>query len=273
MSTNVNPIGVATGYQHGKCFARKYKDCSTKISKEHFISNTLLQQIELNKTAKIAGLKWQEPKTFDIIPIKGLASKVLCERHNNALGPLDQEIGALAKTIQQFDKSTHPTKGDNTSELKIVSGIDIEHWMLKCLLGMTSSGNIKTKTMKPECLDLLFEKLNWEKDWGLYFNTNIKIFHSDSFLFEIRINPKTKLLLAANIFIRGFPFTLVLGKPGNPKSFGEWRPAKIIFENSHCKKEIRFDWEHYQHGGTVHLTRQGTYDGPPPDWKEWEQNG
>src|SRR5258708_32754488 len=38
--------GPVTGYQHDKCYARAYKNCSTIISKEHFFSETLLCQFE-----------------------------------------------------------------------------------------------------------------------------------------------------------------------------------------------------------------------------------
>lgn len=55
---------LITNYCHPHCYA----NCSTKISQEHFISATLLRKLELTK---IAGLAWQQPDTFDRIPVKG----------------------------------------------------------------------------------------------------------------------------------------------------------------------------------------------------------
>jgi hypothetical protein len=78
-----------TGYRHGKCYANRYGDCSTKISREHFISENLLRRIHLTEPAKIAGLAWQDREKFDIVPIKGLASNILCQRHDEALSRLD----------------------------------------------------------------------------------------------------------------------------------------------------------------------------------------
>jgi len=53
-----SPVGSRTGYRHPKCYAGADSNCSTKISKEHFISETLLERISLNGRAKIAGLAW-----------------------------------------------------------------------------------------------------------------------------------------------------------------------------------------------------------------------
>ncbi len=36
-------IAPVTGYQHAKCYARSDSNCSSKISKEHYISETLLR--------------------------------------------------------------------------------------------------------------------------------------------------------------------------------------------------------------------------------------
>ena len=273
MSTNITPPGKKTGFKHPKCFANSDENCSDKISKEHFISRTLLNQIQLNRTAKIAGLKWQDEETFDVVGLNGLSAKVLCERHNSALAPLDTEIGKFAKTIKEFDGATHPNKGDNFDSLKIYSGVDVEKWILKFLLGAVASGAFHSKKTKSECLDILFGRKSWPKDWGLYFATGEKIFHSESFLFEIKTHPDTKVVLAVHFYCRGLPLRLVLGKPGNAKAIGEWRPNKIFFEGKTCRKELRLDWEHLPHGGPVFLGGQGTYDGPPPNWQEWEKKG
>lgn len=261
-------------YQHQKCYARGNGSCSSKISKEHFISENLLRQIELNGTAKISGLSWQQPETFDIrgIKHKALAPKILCEHHNSALSPLDTTIGEFSEAIGDFDRATSPSATNPVSERKQFSGDNIEKWMLKCLLGMTASGSLKaTAHLKPECLSLLFNNMEWPEGWGLYFKIpNQPIYHSGSFLIETKINPANGLILAAEFYIRGMPFTLCMGRPDNPRSFGIHRPKEIIFESSACKKILKLAWP-AAYGESVTLSRVGTYDGPPPNWKEWEK--
>jgi hypothetical protein len=102
------PPGAVSGHAHPRCFASVDNNCSNRISREHFISQTLLRQIELNNTAKIAGLRWQQPQSFNIFPLSGLASNILCERHNSALSPLDATVGAFTQAIGTIDAELHP---------------------------------------------------------------------------------------------------------------------------------------------------------------------
>jgi hypothetical protein len=110
MKRENKPSEPPTGFRHPRCYASVDADCSTKISREHFISASLLRKLELYKKAKIAGLAWQEPESFDLVPVKGLASNILCERHNSSLSSRDGLIDDFATAIRAFDcapKSKH----------------------------------------------------------------------------------------------------------------------------------------------------------------------
>lgn len=255
-----------SGYAHPRCYARGDNNCSTKISKEHFISEVLLRRIELNDATKIAGLSWQRAERFDLIPTSGLASNILCERHNSILSGLDETIGLFVEAIKSIDRSPYP------AEPLTFSGQDIERWMLKCVVGLAVSGNIRS-TIKPECVEVLFERAEWPDGWGMYFRLNDRpLYHTDSLSIETRVGPN-KLLLAANIFLQGLPFVLCLGKPDNPGAFGIWRPDQITFRSKSCESTINLSWKSLAHGSAVVLGRIGTYDGHPPNWKDWQRNG
>jgi hypothetical protein len=205
-----------TGYRHEKCYANADNNCSTKISREHFISERYLQQIAVNHTNKIAGLAWQEPQTFSILPTKGLASRILCDRHNSALSSLDSEFGSFAGTIRDFDRGI-----TSVSVTRTVSECMIELWMLKCLVGLSVSKNIGG-TLKPECVNILFERQMWPTEWGLYYCTDAQgspIYHIDSLFVETLTAPDGRIL-AGKFVVQGLPFYVVLGKPGNPRAFG-----------------------------------------------------
>lgn len=275
MSTNTHPPGSVTEHANTKCYARADRNCSTKISKEHFISETLLRQIHLNNTAKIAGLKWQLKETFNVIPLSRLASSILCERHNNALSPLDACMGSFAQAIGDYDAALMSNNTVDASEQRTFCGDDIERWMVKCLLGLTASKNLNSTNLKAECVDLLFANIAWPESWGLYFAASSAkpVHHSSSFLIETRVDPARGLILAADFVIRGLPFVLCLGKPDNPEDFGRFRPEAIVFRNGKCEKVLVLSWLGGPKSPVVLLERAGAYDGAPPDWKEWERNG
>lgn len=275
MNTNTHPLGPTTGYANTKCYACGDRNCSRKISKEHFISVTLLKQIHLNNTVKVAGLKWQMKETFSVVPLSGLASSILCERHNNAFSPLDASMGSFAKAIGEFDVALQTSNSVDASEQRHFSGDDIERWMAKCLLGLTASKNLNSTNLKQECVDILFANMEWPEGWGLYFSASSAkpIHHTASFLIETRVDPSRGLILAADFVIRGVPFVLCLGKPDNPASFGLFRPEAIVFRNGQCEKALVLSWLRGPKSPVVLLERAGSYDGAPPDWKEWERNG
>lgn len=256
-----------TGYRHAKCYANGDENCSKTISKEHFISASFLRRISLNDTAKVAGLAWQSPQTFASVPIAGLASNILCERHNSALSRLDTSINVVTKTIHDWDQA--PSAKDETVSL---SGSDIERWALKCLVGLSASRNIKS-VVKPECIDILFGRQRWPIEWGLYLNVSSveKIHHTDSLLIETMSDPSRDVVLAARFYIQGLPFTLVLGKPGDARTFGVWHPSKIVFKLPNATKKLRLLWEGGRTGGPVELTRVGSYTGDPDHWHEWQK--
>ena len=130
MNTFLTPPGSLTGYGHPKCYVRSDMNCSAKITKEHFISSALLRRLMLNRTVKVAGLSWQSPQTFDLVPFKGLASHVLCDRHNNALHSLDDAAEKLARSIRAIDQSPATVPPVTTA-----SGSDFERWIVKLVMG------------------------------------------------------------------------------------------------------------------------------------------
>src|SRR5260221_3914649 len=210
-AATVIPHGPSTGFAHPKCFANSDHNCSDRISDEHFISAPLLHQIEKDNTIKFSGLSWQEKERFKVVPIPVLASKILCTRHNLALSPLDSAMGCFSQTLQDYDDSTHPSIVSLENEARLFAGEDIERWMLKCLLGATYSNNFSQTNMRPECLDILYERIEWPSGWGLYVGVTAPgqiVYHSDSFRIETLVGGPDQLILAARFVIRGLPLYL-----------------------------------------------------------------
>jgi hypothetical protein len=99
----VRPIPVED-YAHPKCSASLTKKCSTKITREHFISHNILKELVYERGVKITGVPWIDYETWKVLPTESLASKILCENHNQALSDLDAQMGRFFRTILDFDE-------------------------------------------------------------------------------------------------------------------------------------------------------------------------
>lgn len=130
---NTTPPAPKTGYSHPKCYARSLGDCSSKISREHLISASVLK-IFPSKGVTISGTHWLDNNQSQYIAIDGLASNILCQRHNTSLSGLDHIAQKFFQVI--LGRSSNQWAA-------IVRGTEIERWMLKTLCGMAFSGNLR----------------------------------------------------------------------------------------------------------------------------------
>lgn len=126
--------GPKTDLSNNKCYLNSLHDCSADLNKEHYISRSLLAELEHNNTIKVAGFSWQEPQTFSLVGINSMVSKILCSRHNTALSPLDEEMGRFYRTVKDFKNiSNFHEKGEQFS---VFNGFDLEKWILKTRFGV-----------------------------------------------------------------------------------------------------------------------------------------
>jgi len=75
-----------------RCWAAPLDDCEGALTKEHTVSKSVLADELIEFTGPRTG---NQPKR---IGVNSLSSKILCERHNNALSPLD-EAAAHMRTV------------------------------------------------------------------------------------------------------------------------------------------------------------------------------
>ena len=156
-----------TGYVNSHCYARALADCNETLSHEHYISETVLQQISVSGMISVSGLPRMPVGELREIPAHVLAAKVLCQRHNEALSSLD----VLAGRFFQFadDQTTHQA-------LMLMNGDDLERWMLKALCGYATSKGISFGSERlldwcppTQWLQILFGSEPIPSDCGLYY--------------------------------------------------------------------------------------------------------
>lgn len=136
--------GPVTGMQEPRCYAKSFESCDGGISREHFISYTILDQLE---GVSPQGIPWLNHLKEKFVSKESLVTKCLCKKHNTDLSPLDSLAGKAFAVFKRY--------GQNQAEKLIVPGEMFERWCLKFLLGTLATKQIKykDKTYLPEDLD------------------------------------------------------------------------------------------------------------------------
>lgn len=137
LDINLLPIGEVTNYSHPRCYMAPTENCSKKISKEHYISRAILEQMgELN----VAGLPWHANKNPVLYSARDLTANILCTRHNSALSPLDS---IAAHAFQAFVSAPSYVTRNLTpgrAQHYLVSGDGLQLWLIKLLAGLFYGG-------------------------------------------------------------------------------------------------------------------------------------
>jgi len=169
-----------TKFANPSCYLSRMSTCTAKMSREHFISRSILEKLTK------ATLRFENAAHFFggnnqvEIGIDAFASKVLCDNHNSVLSPLDAAAGAAFQRIEELTKDIIGAgRGYNLNSFHVVSGIDIERWMIKVFCGLVAAGKIRSasgRLVEPGSLpQILLEALMGrtllEAPLGLYMHT------------------------------------------------------------------------------------------------------
>jgi hypothetical protein len=159
-----------TGYGADACYMRQFGACDGKVTGEHLVSETILRLIARDEIFRVGGLPWIEPDEFRSVGFKSLKAKCLCKYHNSALSPLDT---AARYFFDWFRSALECAAG---AKKAMMSGHDLERWLLKTLKAMAVSGNLHfgkddlIETFHPDVdvLRLLEDVSAWPEDGGLF---------------------------------------------------------------------------------------------------------
>ena len=213
------------------------------------------------------GLPWLNGNVR-AVPASAVTSKVLCNRHNEALSPLDAVAGDLFGAFNDA-KRTFDTTGTVLPRAgRVFSGYDIERWMLKVLCGMVSSRNATTMTgdlflpgwQPPRAwLDILFGGAGFPDGCGLYFTempfSNFKATRRGQF---VPLAPTPVDILGIAVLIWGFPFVLAMEPLDRIREFlafekGIYRPGGMRIESEGVVRWLVFRWEDCEAGEMIRV--------------------
>jgi hypothetical protein len=170
---SLRPPAPVTGFSHSRCYLGGTGDCSDQISREHYISRSVLQQ--LGSVLRLNGAPWLAAGESREISVENLTAKILCDRHNEALSPLDAEAGhffaSLIKALQDLDRKTLSRR----PVFHLVGGEMVELWLLKVACGVFyaigSNGGARLAegfTIDMAKVHRAFFEGQWDRNAGLH---------------------------------------------------------------------------------------------------------
>jgi hypothetical protein len=229
-------------------------DCSDKISREHYVSQAVLEQ--LGTTIRVSGVPWlASGESFDT-SIASLTAKILCERHNAALSALDSEAGRYFSILTNALIDLNRKSLSRRPKFHLVNGQALELWMLKVACGLYyaigSKDGMKvgkTFAIDEEKIHRAFFDASWDDRAGLYFRGTmgsvITVQHG------VAMSPLTRdhdfRFGGATVVMQGFGFDLILDDNGTTP--GPWggltrRPTELVIKQNKRAHHIILTWPH-----------------------------
>jgi hypothetical protein len=264
--SSLEPPGCTTNFSHPGCYLRDTNNCSDDISREHYISASVLEQIAASeKAVNISGLPFLAPGETKALSVESLTAKILCQRHNSALSPLDQEAGRFFQSLTEVTMRTG--KGLSSSRLWLASGTMLELWMLKVACGLYFSrlgSSQRNRIADTHSIDMkkvidAFFRGRWDERGGLYFNGDTGTVITTAF--HLQAAPLTDDLLmrmgGVRVSLLGFECDLVFDTSGTnqwPWSGVTHRPHELIFERGNSRKTyLLLSWPNDVPESAVHF--------------------
>ena len=235
---------------HDDCYARALLNCSEKLSREHYVSASVLSL--LGDEHRLSNVNWVPPgERSDPLPVGALASKILCERHNSALSPLDGHARVFFSELMR-GLSDHP---EPLHRKVSVNADAIEKWFLKACCGALASGNLREGgrrvVKKPPCswLDILFGDAPFPAGTGLHIRHAGMIPFQGYSIGPVYIGDEW---VGGGIIFAGVEFFISMVPGGETelleRSTGErsrliYRPAVIRIESPPRMIDIELEWK------------------------------
>jgi hypothetical protein len=115
---------------------REFPACDGILSGEHMISESVMRLLANEGEFTIGGTPWLAKGEFKPVGFQALKTKCLCQRHNSALHHLDDAALSFFTALRTAFES------EGGAPAAIVSGHDLERWLLKTLKAMAVSRNL-----------------------------------------------------------------------------------------------------------------------------------
>jgi hypothetical protein len=233
------------------CYMKELGSCKAPISSEHLVSESVLEVLKGEGDLGVSGAPWMSPCETRRMPIKSLTANCLCKYHNSLLSPLDFAAAEFFSVLKSYLEQL----GGRSAEF-LISGHDIERWLLKSIKAMAVSGNLgRGKEKLPGAfandlavLNMLVEPTCWPQGTGLYYiMSQGQVFENES-RFDLKpyINAQDEIYGCA-LNILGVGFVLMLEPPDlNILPFmkgARHRIGRLSIFSPNSRADIDLSWE------------------------------
>lgn len=196
-----------TNLARRRCFLSFWRDCSRRLTGEHYISEAVLRATipcALQDRPLFRAPPWAPE--LKGLPISALTANILCESHNQMFSPLDAQAGQLWSAMRDLiDVDIDPR---TTPRFRLFSGHDIERWMLKTILSTFHAGYkrqndgalLRLPVPVTELARKFLDVSLWNDNSGLYIDTKVE--RTNSFLFH-SWNASDGMIVAAEFYMFG----------------------------------------------------------------------
>jgi hypothetical protein len=232
------------------CYMKQLGTCRGGISGEHLISESVVLLLAGDGEFSIAGTPWLSEGESKVIGIKALTANCLCQQHNSDLHPLDDAA------LLFFTSLKSSLEGATGVTDYLVSGHDIERWLLKSLKAMAVSHNLGIGRKKlagdfasdVRVLEMLENVKAWPMGTGLYCLMRVGQMTQNHNRFQIApITNAGGEICALWTNVLGISFLLVLeqgclnGIPALAQAV--FRPARLIVQHPPSSHSVILSWD------------------------------
>jgi hypothetical protein len=246
------------------CFLKGYGLCSESISREHYVSETVLATLGSDRKVRVGGLPWQPADTLKTVGVSSLQSKILYAKHNSELTKLDSTAGEFFRALTVINR--------DATKLPPLTQFDdplLERWFAKVLCGITVAAGFGNGTLPDEWKKILLGN-GWPEFCGLYFaSPTTPVVLAREFFVGTWVHPQTRTMFAAEFRVTGLVCRIALERPDSPERFGTFRPRGIIFRLPTCERRLEFVWPSPNNRAIVFTTDGKTTD-RPPQFEGWK---
>ena len=248
----LQPPGLLTNYSHPHCYPRDTDDCSQQISREHYMSKAVLEQ--LGSTLRVSGVPWLQPGGTLDTSVGSLTAKILCKRHNEALSPLDSEASLFLSTLRDALIDLRRKTLSRKPIFHLINGTALELWMLKVACGLYFAVGARDRKRISETHTIAMDKVcraffqsDWDPSGGLYFfgNTGTRVTVADNVGMTPLTDDVAHRFSGNRISLHGFTLDCLFDTAGtNPGAWGGLvrRPTELVLRRGRRAHHIILTW-------------------------------
>jgi hypothetical protein len=234
---------------HVGCYMQATNACDTKLSAEHLISEGVLKVLA-DKQVEVSGTLWLKGEK-KVLGFAALTAKCLCARHNSLLSPIDT---AGARFFEAIQKCGTMDKGPGL--LFLLSGHDVERWMLRSLAIFGVSGNFAIDGAvidqhfvdRLRVVELLEDPAVWRKPMGFYLLRSLghQFFRRDNVQLAPVVRAGGDEVMGITLDIQGLEFALLAAEhdiTGTGLDKALYRLGVFVFDMGGVRHRIQLSWE------------------------------